>query len=74
MFYGKEGSSDLLVRVLHYSDRSRLLLPWQIRSSLTVLTVIQYMSSYNKTSEISSNCQEKQGLKKQKIHKKGGIK
>jgi len=40
MLYGKEGSSDLLVRVLHYSDPIGLLLPWQIRSSLTVLTVV----------------------------------
>jgi hypothetical protein len=48
MLYGKEGSSDLLVRVLHFSDPSGLLLPWQIRSSLTVLTVIQYTSCYNK--------------------------
>jgi hypothetical protein len=47
MFYGKEGSSDLLVRVLHYSEPSGLL-PWQIRSSLTVLTVVQYTSGYNK--------------------------
>jgi len=48
MFDGKEGSSDLLVRVLHYSDPSGLLLPWQIRSSPTALTVVQYMSGYNK--------------------------
>jgi hypothetical protein len=47
MFDGKEGSSDLLGRVLYYSDPSGLL-PWQIRSSLTVLTVVQYMSGYNK--------------------------
>jgi len=48
MFYGKEGSSDLLVRVLHYSEPSGLLLPWQIRLSLTVFTVVQYTSGYNK--------------------------
>jgi len=48
MFYGKEGSSALLVRVLHYSEPSSLLLPWQIRSPLTVLTVVQYTSGYNK--------------------------
>jgi hypothetical protein len=47
MFYGKEGSSDLLVRVLHYSDPSGLL-PWQIKSSFTVLPVIQYVSGYNR--------------------------
>jgi hypothetical protein len=48
VFYGKEGSSDLLVRVLHYSDPSGLLLSWQIRSSLAVLSVVQCTSGYNK--------------------------
>jgi hypothetical protein len=62
MFYGKEGSSDLLVRVLHYADPSGLL-PWQIRSSLTVLTVVQYASGYQKFLQTPSKTRLKEAKK-----------
>jgi hypothetical protein len=75
MFDGKEGSSDLLVRVLHYSDPSDLssamanqVIPHSVDCHTIHIRLQQKLQKFLQTPS------KKKAERGKKIRKKGGIK